>query len=105
MHTGGLPVSLPSAAMHWDAATAAADPPEEPPGTRSVSHGLHVTYNSLTMCHIRYPQFTIRVCRLLNCWQPCNGATLPMGFGYVAPDNLSTRWNFPYQMHPCWSSQ
>lgn len=55
MHTERLPVSLPSAAMHWDAATAAADPPEEPPGTRSMSHGLQVTYNSLTMLDIHYP--------------------------------------------------
>ena len=29
--------------MHCDAATAAADPPEDPPGTRSGSQGLHVT--------------------------------------------------------------
>ena len=36
------PVSLPSAAAHMRADTAAAEPPEEPPGTRSVSHGLRV---------------------------------------------------------------
>lgn len=48
--TEAFPVSLPRAAMHCDAATAAADPPEEPPGTLSMSHGLHVTYNRLTMC-------------------------------------------------------
>ena len=35
--------------MHWDAATAAADPPEEPPGTLSMSYGLQVTCNSLTI--------------------------------------------------------
>jgi hypothetical protein len=34
------PVSEPSAAGTTRAATAAADPPEEPPGTRSVSQGL-----------------------------------------------------------------
>src|SRR5438093_13740858 len=36
------PVSVPKAAMHWSAATAAADPPDEPPGTRSALHGLRV---------------------------------------------------------------
>ena len=34
------PVSVPKAAQAWSAATAAADPPDEPPGTRSVSQGL-----------------------------------------------------------------
>ena len=37
------PVSVPSAAMHWPAATAAAEPPEEPPGTWSRFQGLRVT--------------------------------------------------------------
>jgi hypothetical protein len=37
------PVSVPSASGANPAATAAADPPEEPPGTRSASHGLCVT--------------------------------------------------------------
>ena len=37
------PVSLPSAKGAWKAATAAAEPPLEPPGTRSVSQGLRVT--------------------------------------------------------------
>src|SRR5205085_6635415 len=36
------PVSEPSAAGTMRAATAAADPPLEPPGTRFVSHGLRV---------------------------------------------------------------
>eukprot|EP00955_Chlamydomonas_euryale_P053469 355515-Chlamydomonas_euryale.AAC.13 len=36
------PVSVPSAATHSRAATAAAEPPDEPPGTRCVSAGLHV---------------------------------------------------------------
>lgn len=40
----GLPVSLPRAATHCEAATAAAEPPEDPPGTRSGSQGLQVTY-------------------------------------------------------------
>ena len=34
--------SMPRAAAHCLAATAAADPPEEPPGTREVSHGFRV---------------------------------------------------------------
>src|SRR5437762_9408112 len=34
------PVSLPSEPMHNSAASAAADPPDEPPGTRVTSHGL-----------------------------------------------------------------
>jgi hypothetical protein len=34
------PVSVPVAAAHKRAATAAAVPPEEPPGTRAVSHGF-----------------------------------------------------------------
>ena len=37
------PVSVPSESGANPAATAAADPPDEPPGTRSVSHGLWVT--------------------------------------------------------------
>src|SRR5580693_8877987 len=36
------PVSLPSPIGTMPAATAAADPPEEPPGTRSRSWGLRV---------------------------------------------------------------
>ena len=34
------PVSVPVAAGTRPAATAAAEPPDEPPGTRSTSHGL-----------------------------------------------------------------
>src|SRR5574343_557935 len=34
------PVSVPVAAGARRAATAAAEPPDEPPGTRAVSHGL-----------------------------------------------------------------
>src|SRR5215469_15803011 len=37
------PVSVPRLAMHSFAATAAAEPPEEPPGMRSMSQGLRVT--------------------------------------------------------------
>jgi hypothetical protein len=33
-------VSVPSAAAHSRAATAAADPPDEPPGFTARSHGL-----------------------------------------------------------------
>src|SRR5208283_5338374 len=36
------PVSVPSAPAHNPAATAAAEPPLDPPGTRSRSHGLRV---------------------------------------------------------------
>ena len=38
------PVSLPSAHGAWKAATAAAEPPLEPPGTRSGSQGLRVSW-------------------------------------------------------------
>src|SRR5437764_1291177 len=41
------PVSEPIAPEHIPAASAAADPPELPPGTREVSHGLRVTLNAL----------------------------------------------------------
>ena len=41
------PVSLPSAAGAMPAATAAAEPPDEPPGTQSSFHGLRVTPNAL----------------------------------------------------------
>ena len=41
------PVSEPSAASQNRAATAAALPPELPPGTREVSHGLRVAPNAL----------------------------------------------------------
>src|SRR5260370_41134795 len=37
------PPSLPVQAGNIPAATAAADPPDEPPGVRLVSHGLRVT--------------------------------------------------------------
>src|SRR5215469_7222687 len=37
------PVSLPSATAASNAATAAAEPPLEPPGTRVRSYGLRVT--------------------------------------------------------------
>ena len=37
------PVSVPSASGVNPAATAADEPPEEPPGTRSGAHGLCVT--------------------------------------------------------------
>ena len=36
------PVSVPIASGASNAATAAADPPPEPPGMRSRSHGLRV---------------------------------------------------------------
>src|ERR1035437_8840380 len=38
------PVSDPKAATHISAATAAADPPEDPPGTLDKSHGLQVVW-------------------------------------------------------------
>src|SRR5579885_2431568 len=41
------PVSLPSAHGTSLAATAAALPPEEPPGVRAVSHGLRAGPNAL----------------------------------------------------------
>ena len=37
------PVSLPRATVHCRADTAAADPPDDPPGTRDTSHGFAVT--------------------------------------------------------------
>ena len=37
------PVSVPSESGAKPAATAAAEPPDDPPGTRSTSHGLWVT--------------------------------------------------------------
>ena len=40
------PVSLPSASVASPAATAAAEPPLLPPGTRSRSHGLRVGPNA-----------------------------------------------------------
>src|SRR5205085_12397118 len=36
------PVSLPNAATHSPPATAAPEPPLDPPGTRLMSHGLRV---------------------------------------------------------------
>ena len=40
------PVSEPRASVTSPAATAAAEPPEEPPGTRSVSQGLLVRWKA-----------------------------------------------------------
>jgi hypothetical protein len=39
------PVSEPSASGAIPAATAAAEPPDEPPGTRDRSHGLRVVHS------------------------------------------------------------
>ena len=36
------PVSVPSEKLHSPAASAAAEPPLEPPGMRSKSHGLRM---------------------------------------------------------------
>ena len=41
------PVSVPRASGASQAATAAAEPPLEPPGMRSRSHGLRVTWKAL----------------------------------------------------------
>src|SRR5580658_10272184 len=41
------PVSLPKPSGAMPAATAALDPPDEPPGTRVSSHGLRVTPRAL----------------------------------------------------------
>src|SRR5436305_11384955 len=41
------PVSVPRATGASPAATAAAEPPDEPPGMRIKSHGLRVTWNAL----------------------------------------------------------
>ncbi len=41
------PVSVPSASGASQAATAAAEPPLEPPGMRSRSQGLRVTWKAL----------------------------------------------------------
>src|SRR5947208_1985102 len=41
------PVSVPRAQTAWPAATAAAEPALEPPGTRSSDHGLCVGKNPL----------------------------------------------------------
>ncbi len=40
------PVSVPIESGVWNAATDAAEPPDEPPGTRSRSHGLAVGPNA-----------------------------------------------------------
>ena len=43
------PVSLPSVTVARPAATAAALPPDEPPGTRARSHGLRVGPKALVL--------------------------------------------------------
>ena len=40
-------MSEPSASATWPEATAAAEPPEEPPGTREVSQGFAVGWKAL----------------------------------------------------------
>src|SRR3954454_24503774 len=40
------PVSVPRDAIHSSAATAAADPPDDPPGMRVTSHGFRVIWNA-----------------------------------------------------------
>ncbi len=47
------PVSVPIDNGAWKALTAAAEPPEDPPGTRSRSHGLAVGPNAL--CSVDEP--------------------------------------------------
>src|SRR4051812_20468017 len=41
------PVSVPRLPAHSEAVTAAAEPPDDPPGTRDRSHGLRTTPNAL----------------------------------------------------------
>ena len=57
-------MSLPMATAVWPAATAEAEPPDEPPGTRSASHGFRVTcatirhddvLNDSIISHLRAP--------------------------------------------------
>jgi hypothetical protein len=47
------PVSVPSVRAAMPAATAAAAPPEDPPGTRARSHGLWVVKNA--ECSVEEP--------------------------------------------------
>src|SRR3954452_22805245 len=47
------PVSVPIASGAWNAATAAAEPPPEPPGIRSRSQGLRVGPNA--ECSVEEP--------------------------------------------------
>src|SRR6478752_5414207 len=47
------PVSVPIESGAWKALTAAAEPPEDPPGTRSRSHGLAVGPKAL--CSVDEP--------------------------------------------------
>src|SRR5215831_462034 len=55
------PVSDPNAAEQNEAATAAPDPPLDPPGTRSASHGFRVggvTFPQANSCILVLPRST-----------------------------------------------
>ena len=68
--TEAFPVSLPRAAMHCEAATAAADPPEDPPGTLSMSCGLHVTCNQITTRELdKSMAYSVQVAECKNIWR------------------------------------
>ena len=53
------PVSLPRAASHMPAATAAALPPDEPPGTLSRSRGFLVQNNALCVVSLPHANSSI----------------------------------------------
>jgi hypothetical protein len=60
------PVSLPSAAAHCPAATAAAEPPEEPPGTLCKSQGFLVTCGSGSEAHFPVSCICNKACTLMH---------------------------------------
>ena len=64
------PVSLPRAPKHAPALTAAADPPELPPGILAVSHGFEVAPNAecsvlepiANSSRLVFPTITVHAC-------------------------------------------
>lgn len=98
------PVSLPSAAMHCLAATAAADPPLDPPGTCLVSHGLKVgctftaEYRQHSVCAGPTSLLMPPDDKLANKLRHSNPA-----IATSLPDTLSFHSCCPCQTRPCLS--
>jgi len=70
------PMSVPSASGTQPAATAAPDPPEEPPGVRDESHGLRVTPQSRLCVKLEYANSGVVVLPTMMAPAPSSRSTM-----------------------------
>ena len=75
------PVSVPSARSASPAATAAADPPEEPPGTRETSRGLRVGPKAEFSVVVPMPNSSMLVLPLISAPAARTSATAWASYG------------------------